>query len=105
MLHKLVCCQTAKTGSAHCFVKKCVVTLCVVKVLGRTVTVYQADSKGAMQQVIKETVPQRIFTYQELKLLASASGYDLYAAYGDMLMDAPISDSDAVRMVLVLRRL
>ncbi len=74
-----------------------------MQVLQRTLTVYQADSQGAMQQVIMETISQRIFTYQEMKLLAAASGFSLHAAYGDMQFDVPVSDVDAARMVLVLK--
>lgn len=76
-----------------------------MQVLQRTVTIYQADSKGKMQKVLSETVPQRVYTYQEMKLLAALSAFDLHAAYGDMQKDVAFCDPDAPRMVLVLRRL
>lgn len=72
--------------------------------LQRTVTVLQADSKGQMQQAVVETVPQRVFTYQEMKLLAALCNFSLHAAHGDMHADTPVTDSDAPRMVLVLKR-
>ncbi len=76
-----------------------------MQVLQRTVTIYQADSKGKMQKLLSETVPQRIYTYQEMKLLAALSAFDLHTAYGDMQMDVSFCDPDAPRMVLVLKRL
>lgn len=77
----------------------------IEQVLQRTVTIYQADSRGKMQKVLSETVPQRVYTYQELKLLAALNAFDLHAAYGDMQMDVSFCDPDAPRMVLVLKRL
>lgn len=76
-----------------------------VQVLQRTVTVYRADSTGTMQEVIKDTVPQRIVTYQEMGMLALSNGFALHAAYGDMQIDIPIDDEDATRMVVVLKLL
>lgn len=75
-----------------------------MQVLQRTVTVLQADSKGQMQQAVIETVPQRVFTYQEMKLLAALCNFSLHAAHGDMHADILVTDSDAPRMVLVLKR-
>ena len=58
-----------------------------------------------MQEVIKDTVPQRIVTYQEMGMLALSTGFVLHAAYGDMQIDIPIGDEDATRMVVVLKLL
>jgi len=74
-----------------------------VQVLQRTVTIYQADSKGKMAKVLSETVPQRIYTYQEMILLAELCAFELHAAYGDMQKDVSFSDPDAPRMVLVFK--
>ena len=74
-----------------------------MQVMQRTVTIMQGDASGKMQQVIKESVSQRIFTYQEMLLLASSSKFRIHQAYGDLLTNVPIDDPDAARMVLVLQ--
>lgn len=71
----------------------------------RTVQIYEADNQKCMQRKLREVVPQRIYTYQEMNLLASMSGFKLAAAYGDMQIDLSIRAEDAARMVLVLERL
>ncbi|DBB17834.1 TPA: hypothetical protein ACH3X3_002856 [Trebouxia sp. C0006] len=75
----------------------------IEQVLQRTITIYQADSKGKMAKVLSETVPQRIYTYQEMILLAELCAFELHAAYGDMQKDVSFSDPDAPRMVLVFK--
>lgn len=71
----------------------------------RTVQIYEGNKQEQMQKRIVEVVPQRIYTYQEMNLLASISGFKLDAAYGDMRMDMSICSEDAERMLLVLERL
>ena len=71
----------------------------------RTVQIYEGDKEEQMQKKLVEVVPQRIYTYQEMLLLAGMSGFKLSAAYGDMQMDTSIRNEDAERMLLVLERL
>ncbi|KAL3149321.1 hypothetical protein ABBQ32_002129 [Trebouxia sp. C0010 RCD-2024] len=75
------------------------------QVIMRTVQIYEADNQRCMQRKLREVVPQRIYTYQEMDLLASMGGFKLAAAYGDMQIDLSIRAEDAARMVLVLERL
>ena len=77
----------------------------VVQVIMRTVQIYEGDKQEQMQKKLSEVVPQRIYTYQEMILLASMSGFKLAAAYGAMQIDMPIRDDDAERMLLILERL
>ena len=70
----------------------------------RTVQFYEGNAQGEMKQRLREVVPQRIYTYQEMSLLARASGFDLQAAYGELHLTTSIRDEDAPRMVLVLER-
>lgn len=71
----------------------------------RTVQIYEVDNQSCMQKKLKEVVPQRIYTFQEMDLLASMSGFKLATAYGDMQIDVSINSEDAARMVLVMERL
>ena len=77
----------------------------IVQVIMRTVQIYEGDKEEQMQKKLVEVVPQRIYTYQEMVLLASMSGFKLAAAYGDMQIDTSIRNEDAERMLLVLERL
>lgn len=76
-----------------------------MQVIRRTVQIYEGDNKNCMQKKLTEVVPQRIYTYQEMNLLATMSGFKVAAAYGDMHMEMSIRDEDAERMLLVLERL
>lgn len=75
------------------------------QVIMRTVQIYEVDNQSCMQKKLKEVVPQRIYTFQEMDLLASMSGFKLATAYGDMQIDVSINSEDAARMVLVMERL
>lgn len=75
-----------------------------MQVLQRTVTICKATTSGSLQQIISVVVPQRIYTFQELKLLAILSSFGEVKTFGDMNV-ASHFDEDAARMVVVLRRL
>ena len=54
---------------------------------------------------IKEIVPMRLFTLQEIDLLARCSGFDLVAKYGALSEDVSIdNEEEGYRMVCILRR-
>jgi len=54
---------------------------------------------------IKEIVPMRLFTLQEIDLLARCSGFDLMAKYGALSEDVSIdNEEEGYRMVCILRR-
>lgn len=75
-----------------------------MQVLHRTVTVCEGDSTGALQQLVSEAVPQRVFTFQEIKLLAMMSNFSIDCNLGDMNLNTGIDAADAARMVVVLKR-
>lgn len=47
---------------------------------------------------------QRVYTYQELELLAESIGFQVLAAYGDLDIEVDLDHKDAARLVLCLRR-
>jgi hypothetical protein len=52
---------------------------------------------------VKEVVPLRLFTLQEIDALARVAGFELVAKYGALAEDVSIDDEDeAFRMVCVL---
>ena len=54
---------------------------------------------------IKEIVPMRLFTLQEIDLLARCSGFDLVAKYGALSEDVSIdNEEEGYRMVCILRK-
>ena len=54
---------------------------------------------------VKEIVPMRLYTLQEIDALARCAGFELVAKYGALAEDVSIEDEDeAFRMVCVLRR-
>ena len=79
--------------------------ICATQVLRRTVTVYEGDKAGKLQQVVSEEVPQRVFTFQELKLLAMLSNFSITRTFGEMDVESSLSDEEAARMVIVLKRI
>ncbi|KAL7541460.1 hypothetical protein ACHAXR_010938 [Thalassiosira sp. AJA248-18] len=55
---------------------------------------------------VREVVPMRLFTLQEIDALARCAGFEMVAKYGALAEDVSIEDEDeAFRMVCVLRRL
>jgi len=77
----------------------------IEQVLRRTVTVYEGDKAGKLQQVVSGEVPQRVFTFQELKLLAMLSNFSIMRTFGEMDVESSLSDEEAARMVIVLKRI
>ena len=75
-----------------------------MQVVMRTLVIFEGDESGELNERIREVVPQRVHTYQEMTLLAAMSGFNIHAAYGDMRLDVPLKDEDASRMLLVLKR-
>jgi SAM-dependent methyltransferase len=53
---------------------------------------------------VKETVPIRLFTYQEIQALAQWSGWDIVATYGALDDEMTIDHEEAFRLVCVLRK-
>ena len=54
---------------------------------------------------LKDIVPMRLFTLQEIDALARCAGFELVAKYGALAEDVSIEDEDeAFRMVCVLRK-
>ena len=54
---------------------------------------------------VKEIVPMRLYTLQEIDALARCAGFELVAKYGALAEDVSIEDEDeAFRMVCVLRK-
>lgn len=47
---------------------------------------------------------QRVWTYQEVCLLADLTGFDLVATYGDLHLDVQADSQDAKRLVVCLQR-
>lgn len=76
-----------------------------MQVLQRTVTVLEGDQSGKLQQIISEVVPQRLFTFQELTLLAMLSNFSIVKMYGDLDVNSTLNNEEAVRMVVVLKRM
>jgi len=78
------------------------------QVLTRTVRVTEAVPKGrggkkAPARVIgEEAVPQRVFTPQEVRLLAGLAGLEVVGEYGDMSLDVPPVGGGGDRWVGVL---
>jgi SAM-dependent methyltransferase len=63
-----------------------------------------AIAKG--QQKVKEVVPMRLFTAQEIDALAHCSGFEVAAMYGALASDVSVDDEDeAFRLVCVMRKM
>mmetsp|Transcript_65800 Transcript_65800/g.208249 ORF Transcript_65800/g.208249 Transcript_65800/m.208249 type:complete len:359 (-) Transcript_65800:43-1119(-) len=76
----------------------------VTQVLARTVGLTRFNDADEIVSVTQTTVPQRLFSAQELDALARASGLKVDAMYGDMNQDVDIYHDEALRMVLVMSR-
>jgi hypothetical protein len=62
-------------------------------------------SNGGSKLNVKEAVPLRLFTLQEIDALARCAGFEMVDMYGALSEDVSIDDEDeAFRMVCVLRK-
>ena len=63
------------------------------------------DSSKAPLQSVREVVPMRHFTSQEIDLLARLSGFEVMALHGALQFDVDVTDDDqAFRLVCVLQK-
>ena len=51
-----------------------------------------------------DTVPQRLYTYQEIELLARLTGFEVAAVHGGLDMDVNVERDDSYALVVCLRR-
>jgi SAM-dependent methyltransferase len=57
-------------------------------------------------QSVKEVVPMRLFTYQEIEVMARIAGFEVEASYGALSDEVNINSEDgAFRLVCILRKL
>jgi SAM-dependent methyltransferase len=61
-------------------------------------------SKGKVVRRLSEVVPNRVHTYQEVKLLAAAAGFSVEGVFGDFNRDFTLRHEDSYRMICVLKR-
>lgn len=71
--------------------------------IGRDASPMFAHMSNDGKYELKEIVPMRIYTLQEIDALARCTGFDLEATYG-ALAEVCIEDEEAFRMVCVLRK-
>mmetsp|Transcript_14648 Transcript_14648/g.17657 ORF Transcript_14648/g.17657 Transcript_14648/m.17657 type:complete len:80 (+) Transcript_14648:104-343(+) len=56
-------------------------------------------------QSVKQVVPMRLFTSQEIDALARCSGFEVAAMYGALCEEVEVNDdNEAFRLVCVLRK-
>jgi hypothetical protein len=72
---------------------------------GDETSVLFSQMKANGKTSVREIVPLRLYTMQEIDALARVAGFDLVARYGALEGDVSIDDEDeAFRMVCVLRK-
>lgn len=70
-----------------------------------TVSFDLTGTKETDRQSVKQIVPMRLFTAQEIDALARCSGFDVVAKYGALDKQVQVDDEDeAFRLVCVLRK-
>ena len=77
----------------------------VLQVLRRSLVVSRATDGGSWERMGEEVVQQRMFTVQELQLLADSMGQQSPVVwYGDYDTDIGLEHEEAYRMIMVLQR-
>jgi SAM-dependent methyltransferase len=62
------------------------------------------DASKAPLQSVREVVPMRHFTSQEIDLLARLSGFEVMSMHGALQFDVDVNDDEAFRLVCVLQK-
>jgi hypothetical protein len=79
----------------------------VLQIMQRSVAVSEADpanEEGDGWRLIgREMVPQRVFTLQEVRLLARIAGFSVEGLYGEMALEADLQHEEAYRLIVVLK--
>ena len=52
----------------------------------------------------EQYVWQRVWTFQEINLLADLTGFNVVASYGDFDLDMPADSPEAKRLIICLQR-
>ena len=65
----------------------------------------QASANGDDLTSVKEIVPMRLFTYQEIEIMARVAGFEITDLYGALSDEVDVnSDDEAFRLVCILRK-
>lgn len=77
----------------------------LLQVLQRSVAVSRRrrGEENDWELIGQGLVPQRMFTLQEVHMLANAAGFSVEGLYGEMDMQIGLQHEDAYRLVAVLR--
>ena len=79
----------------------------LLQILQRSVAVSESDpgnEEGDGWRLIgREVVPQRVFTLQEVRLLARLAGFSVEGLYGEMNLEADLQHEEAYRLVAILK--
>ena len=62
------------------------------------------DSDGNILKSVKEEVPMRLFTAQEIACLAKLAGFEVVAMFGALDDEVKVDADEAFRMVCILRK-
>ena len=79
------------------------------KVVQRSVRISAAGAADHTESrdghdLLVDTVPQRLYTYQEIELLARLTGFEVAAVHGGLDMDVNVDSDDSYALVVCLRR-
>ena len=55
-------------------------------------------------ELLADTVPQRLYTFQEIDLLARLTGFEVAAVHGGLDMSVPVDSDDSYALVVCLRK-
>ncbi|CAL8471064.1 g10606 [Coccomyxa elongata] len=75
------------------------------QILQRSVAVSRADpsEEEGWRLIGSEVVPQRVFTLQEVHLLARLAGFSIEGLYGEMNLETDLQHEEAYRLIAVLK--
>ena len=80
---------------------------CGTQVVDRSVKISTAPAEGDTEEgteLLADTVPQRLYTFQEIDLLARLTGFEIAAVHGGLDMDVPADSEDSYALVVCLRK-
>lgn len=81
-------------------------TFAAIQVTQRTVKISTLRKNGETDKLLLENVvAQRMFTSQEVDLLARLSGFEVVGVYGALDLEVDTESEDAYVLVMCLRKL
>ena len=77
---------------------------CLAQVVQRTVKISTVQDDGGYSLLLEDSVAQRLYTYQEIDLLARITGFEVVGLHGALDLQVGLDSEDSYALVICLKK-